>query len=699
MRTLLFLLCVGSLTALAENPFDLKVYGPTEVNDDPRFKLKTLNDYFPFDPPKDAETWKKRADYVRMQIQVANGIWPAPEKAPIKATIHGLIERDEYTIEKVFFAAREGHYVTGNLYRPKAKAEGKRPAILSPHGHWPPEGPKGGRFYDAGEATAQKLVKAGDEKTMEGARHPLQARCATLARLGYVVFHFDMVGYADSQPYAHRKGFSDAQADLWLHSYMGMQTWNCIRAYDFLESLPDVDPKKIGVTGASGGGTQTFIIGAIDPRPAVIFPAVMVSTAMQGGCVCENAPYLRINTGNVEFAGLFAPKPLAMSAANDWTKDIMTKGYPELQKLYEMLGDEKKVSAKAWLEFGHNYNQPAREMMYAWFNEHLMNKPGAVAEPAFKPVPPAELSVFDEKHPRPKDELSAERLRELLTEKDRATFKKWTEGKPEDYRKIVGGALAVFLGSDLPTPATVEGKEIGEKIVAGDYTLRKYVLTDKSYGTKVPAVSFRGKTFSGGVIIWVHSDGKQNLLTEKGGIIPEAKLILDAGYAILAPDCFGIGESKGKTPFNVDKNFAAYTLGYNLPIVSQRVRDILTCVAYSQSSDKVKSVGIIGLGSAGSWTVFARASMGDKGPKLAADLNGFRFEKIENSADPMFLPGALKYGGLSGFLTLCAPGEVFVTNGTIEKHVGAMYTKLGKESGLKATEKSTSKELVEWLVK
>ena len=112
---------------------------------------------------------------------------------------------------------------------------------------------------------------------------------------------------------------------------MGLQTYNSIRALDWFSGLPDVDPKRIGVTGASGGGTQTFILCAIDPRPAVAFPAVMVSTAMQGGCTCENACYLRVGTGNVEIAALIAPRPLGMTAADDWTKEIATKGLPELQ--------------------------------------------------------------------------------------------------------------------------------------------------------------------------------------------------------------------------------------------------------------------------------------------------------------------------------------------------------------------------------
>src|SRR5207244_7002011 len=116
---------------------------------------------------------------------------------------------------------------------------------------------------DAGEKAAQDQVAQGAEKTMEGARYPLQARCAMLARMGCVVFHYDMVGVADSQSIAHRAGFTDAQAELRLQSFMGLQTWNSIRALDFLLSLPEVDPKRIGVTGASGGGTQTLMLCSI----------------------------------------------------------------------------------------------------------------------------------------------------------------------------------------------------------------------------------------------------------------------------------------------------------------------------------------------------------------------------------------------------------------------------------------------------
>src|SRR5262245_12477779 len=387
--------------ALADDEDPTKVFTGDKKPTDVRLGApKTLNDYFPFVVPKTKEAWEARRKQLREQLLVANGLWPMPEKTPLNATIHGKIERDGYTIEKVFFSSTPGHYVCGNLYRPKLPGDApKCPGVLFAHGHW-----ADGRFHDAGEKAAKASVDAKGEPDMDRGRFFMQALPATLAKLGFVVFHYDLIGYADSLAIPHREGFKDTEAELRLQSQMGLQTWNSIRSLDFLSSLPDVDPKKLGMTGASGGGTQTFMLAALDDRLASAFPAVMVSTGMQGGCVCENCSLLRVNTGNVEIAGLFAPKPMAFSCANDWTKDFMKKGLPELQELYKLLEAGSKVDAQAWLEYGHQYNVHARQFMYQWFLRFLA-KHEFVKEPPFKPVPPKELSVFDDKHPRPKDEL------------------------------------------------------------------------------------------------------------------------------------------------------------------------------------------------------------------------------------------------------------------------------------------------------
>ncbi|HZT81468.1 MAG TPA: alpha/beta hydrolase family protein [Gemmataceae bacterium] len=538
----LLLPLLAAAAVAADDP--TRVLGAGQLPKDSRLgRPRTLNDKdFFLTPPATKEAWEARRKEVREQVLVATGLWPLPERTPLKPVIHGKIDRDGYTVEKVFFASYPGHYVCGNLYRPKGKS-GKLPGVLCPHGHW-----ANGRFYDAGAAGAQAQIKQGAEKTMAGARYPLQARCAQLARMGCVVFHYDMVGVADSKDIGHRLGFTDADAELRLQSFMGLQTWNSIRALDFLLSLPEVDPKRIGVTGASGGGTQTFMLCAVDDRPAVAFPAVMVSTAMQGGCVCENCSYLRQGTGNVELAALFAPKPLGMSGANDWTIDIEKKGLPELKAVYRLYDAEEKVMAKCFPQFGHNYNQVSREVMYNWFNKHLkLGQPEPVVEKPFEPIPPKELSVYDEQHPHPKDAVGAERLRQYLTEasnRQMAALRPKDAKGLEEYRRVVGTALRVMAHDRLPRPADVEAKEVGERTERDGLVWRRYLIGRKGAGEQIPAFGVMGKEFNGEVVVWVHPEGKGSLFRD-GKLVPAARKIIDSQAAIFAPDVFWTGEGQG----------------------------------------------------------------------------------------------------------------------------------------------------------
>src|SRR5947209_2916707 len=196
---------------------------------------KDQNGYFPFHPPESKQSWDDRAAKVRTRRLVATGWRTMPEKTPLNPLMHGKIGRDGYRVEKVFFASMPGHYVTGSLYRPTGTADGKRPGMLCPHGHW-----ANGRFYENSEANAKKEIASGAENTMEGARYPLQARCANLAKMGCVVFHYDMVGNADSKAIPHRAGFTDAEAELRPQTFMGLQTSNRIPPLDLVLSPPGV---------------------------------------------------------------------------------------------------------------------------------------------------------------------------------------------------------------------------------------------------------------------------------------------------------------------------------------------------------------------------------------------------------------------------------------------------------------------------
>ncbi len=697
MTSVVVILATGSgLTAQSKDEKKAKPFVRSE-----RFKVKTLNDYFPFHPPTTKAEWLKRREKIRNQVLVATGLWPMPPKTPLKPVIHGKIKGDGYTIENVFFESYPGFYVTGNLYRPTKKADERIPGILCPHGHWP-----NGRFYD-GKARAEQQIAKGAEKTVDGARSPLQARCVQLARMGCVAFLYDMVGYADSTQITHRKGFTDPEALLRLQNFMGLQTWNSIRALDFLLSLPEVDPKRIGVTGSSGGGTQTFMICAVDDRPAVAFPAVMVSTAMQGGCICENCSYLRVGTGNIELAALFAPKPLAMSGADDWTIEIEKKGLPELKAVYKLYGAADEVNAEAFPQFKHNYNQVAREMMYNWFNKYLkLGQKTPVKEQPFPFVPSKELSVFDEKHPRPKNAANIEVLRRYMTAQSdkqlQSMFPKDAKSLKK-FRKILGVALQSMMNDDPLSPATKVKEVAAKKIRPKEGLVRSYVLvTREGQQEEIPLDIIRGKDFDGTYVVWVHPEGTQSLWGKDGKLVAAAQHIVDNKYGIIAVDVFGVGRQK-LSERSIDMRYAGYTFGYNRPLVANRVQDILTTITYAKGLQGTKKVQLIGFGEAGPWVVLAGGLTNGQVDRIVADMDQFRFETILTVENEMMLPGALKYGGLPVLSALVAPTDLYLHNlqgtgtnrwRTAAYRIDRKSNRLHEKMGQAAPEKA-----VEWLTK
>ena len=338
----------------------------------PAGQFRTLNDRFA--PPQVASraAWEQRAAAVREHVLASAGLLPLPERTPLRSVLSDERQHPGYRVSRVYFESLPGFFVTGNLYRPEGV--GPFPAVLSAHGHW---------AYGRLEHT----------DLMSG-----PGRAITLARQGFVVFAHDMIGYNDSRQLTH--DFGGRAEHLWGISLAGLQLWNSMRAVDFLESLPYVRRDAIGMTGESGGGTQTFLLAAVDPRIAAAVPVNMISLHMQGGCLCENPPGLRIDTTNVEIAATIAPRPLLMIAATgDWTKDTPELEFPAVRALYGLLDASERVRAVQFTA-PHNYNKDSREAMYAWMAQWLQGKPAAerVAEPAFTPDSLQDLLVF---HGRP----------------------------------------------------------------------------------------------------------------------------------------------------------------------------------------------------------------------------------------------------------------------------------------------------------
>ncbi|MFT5853076.1 MAG: dienelactone hydrolase [Verrucomicrobiales bacterium] len=614
---------------------------------------KDLNGYFPFQVPASAEAWEERATELRLQTRVALGIFPEPARTPLNAVIHGELDRGDYTVAKVYFESLPGFFVTGNLYRPKASGGKKRPGILSPHGHW-----NDGRFYDNGEANTRAQIERGEEQFVEGGRSPLQARAVGLARLGCVVFHYDMIGNADSTQlsyqlaHKHAKqrlsmntktnwGLYSAQAEAHLQSVMGLQTWNSIRALDFLETLDDVDPERLAITGGSGGGTQSMLLAAIDPRVAVSFPAVMVSTSMQGGCTCENATLLRVGTGNIEFAALFAPKPQGMSAADDWTKEMSTKGFPELKKLYALLGAPDKVMLHDRTEFKHNYNQPTRLAMYHWFNQHLaLGHAVPIEERDYQRLTREQMSVWNQEHPQPPGGDQFER--QLLQ-----TWRKTTE-IGQQHSRI---AFRSIFRRDIDSAGDCE-LELKQKAPQVDGYVRKdATLHNTTYQEEVRATILQPADWNGETVLWLHPEGTKSLFNEDGKARNEVRKLLAKQRAVFAIEPLFQGTKQSRKVSN-PREFAGYTLGYNDCLLVQRTDDILSAAKFIRDEQGAKRISLLAFSASAPSAAAARMLGGDAFHRASIQLEEFSFGNLLDYRDPNFLPGGAKYGGIKRMLEL-----------------------------------------------
>ena len=337
-----------------------------------RAQFRTLDDRFPLPAFASRADWDRRAAYLREHVFASAGLLPLPEKTPLHPVVFDEVKHTDYVVSKVYFESLPGFFVTGNLYRPVG--QGPFPAVLSAHGHW-----------TYGRLENSPLVSG-------------PGRAITLARQGFVVFTYDMIGYNDSRQLTHT--FGGPREHLWGLSLAGLQLWNSIRSLDFLESLPYVKRDAMGITGESGGGTQTFMLAAADPRVAAAVPVNMISLHMQGGCLCENPPGLRLDTTNVEIAATIAPRPLLMvSATGDWTAETLEVEYPAVRAIYALAGAQDRVSAVRFTA-EHNYNKDSREAMYGWMARWLKGAASSerVPEPSFSPDALPALLVF---HGRP----------------------------------------------------------------------------------------------------------------------------------------------------------------------------------------------------------------------------------------------------------------------------------------------------------
>ncbi len=330
-----------------------------------------------------AGAFDKRKAELRECILKTLGINKFSRRTPLNPIYSDKKVMDGYTVENVAFESIPGHYVTGTLYRP-IQGKGPFPVILSPHGH----------FFNPVDPSVSK----------DSGRYTpdMQYRCGGLAKMGAIVLNYDMYSWGESALQTgsydfHETGFS-----------LAMQTWNSIRGLDFLLSLPGADKSRVGVTGASGGGTQTILVAALDGRVTASVPVVMVSSSFYGGCPCESGlPIHDVcnnhKTNNAEIAAMVAPLPqLLISDGADWTKSVPGTDYPYLRKLYGFYGKEGNVEQVYLPNDQHDYGITKRVPMYKFFAKTfglnlktLTGKEGNIDETAITIQNNKDLRVFE----------------------------------------------------------------------------------------------------------------------------------------------------------------------------------------------------------------------------------------------------------------------------------------------------------------
>ena len=325
-----------------------------------------------------------RAEY-REQLFEMLGLSPRPEKTDLRATVTGRLEHEAFFVEKLHFQSLPGLYVTADLYVPK-NLPGRAPAILYACGH--------GEVKEGGVSLGNKTY--------------YQHHGAWFASHGYVCLMLDTIQLGELSGVHHgTRRFGMFWWNSRGYTPAGVEAWNCLRALDYLESRPEVDAAKLGMTGRSGGGAYTWYAAALDERIKVAVPVAgitdlhnhVIDGTVKGHCDCM----FMVNTYRWDFsklAALLAPRPLLLANSDKDTifpLDGVLRVHRDLAAIYQLYNAPDKLGLLI-TEGPHKDTQDLQVPAFRWFNRWLKGEPDTlISDAAEKKFKPAELRVFPPK--------------------------------------------------------------------------------------------------------------------------------------------------------------------------------------------------------------------------------------------------------------------------------------------------------------
>jgi dienelactone hydrolase len=514
---------------------------------------------------------------VRAKIQQSFGPWP--ETTPLNARVTGVVERDTYRIEKVIFESRPSFPVTANLYVPKGRAF-PLPGVVGTCGHT--NNGKAGETY--------------------------QSFAQGLARLGYVVLIFDPLGQGERFQYVTPDGKSRVGAGVHEHLLTGNQqflvgefigawrAWDGIRALDYLLTRPEVDPKRVGVTGNSGGGTDSAWLCGVESRWTMAAPSCFVTTFRRNlenelPADTEQCPprALALGLDHADFIAALAPKPIILLDQEKDYFDVrgLEEAHRRLRRLYALLGQESDIGLFIGPDY-HGFSQPVREAMYRHFNR-VTKVSDAQTEPAITiekdetlwctptgqvaPMKPRTVFSFTSEasaaFAKKRGTVSGEALRRAII----ATLKLPPhEGMP-DYRILRPGRARNYPKRFSAT-YVVETEPNAAAIV--------YRLADASLLSRPPRGAKRALLYVS------HRSADAELRSEP---MLRELVAAEPESAIFACDVRGIGESQPDTcgensyldPYGSDYFYAIHSFMLDYPYVGQRTHDVLRVLSWLKS--------------------------------------------------------------------------------------------------------------------